>query len=538
MAHTIVSRMFVLLFATAVMAGAFAQNASRTTQTGRQASEKTSPSNRQVRETGGGYKATIRQHDPNAPPWNPLIPATIPISVGGVARDEAGKPVAAATITLYDTRLGSSKPAGEATTDAEGRYVIRAAAVPVQTGWNGHPFPKEITPYAGFILSGVAPGLGVCWSASKSIYAVEEPHPDDIQGRLPLGQPVVLDLTFPKEASLRGKVVDEDGAPVEGAKLQVSDCDLLDSAGRETNNRQGFDWKVLPERIGRAVTDQSGRFRIQGLADRACYLVYVHRPETENTGLSFFAATIDGPDTVHEELPPASFNGRGRHDVKAGDLTITFAKIRLIAVTVVGDDTGNPVAGAGVYTLNRSLGPGLVSGGTTDAAGRVILGLPPGPYAGIRSDPPIETRYIRTDQRPLVVERGEGVIRYEIRQIAGAELILQAVGTRPGNPVAGAYFWKAPEDQPEEIQNIETSTFWSSEPWTNAKGELRVVLPPEPGRHYRFRFAGIHDPNTPRHIIADAADKHGYEAFPTQSAPVELIGGKTIRLRFILHKSE
>jgi protocatechuate 3,4-dioxygenase beta subunit len=538
MTRTIVSRMLVLLVAPAMMAGALAQNASRIAGPDQEASEKTNPPNRQVRESGASFKAAIRKRDQNAPPWKPLIPATIPVSVAGVARDEAGKPVAGAMITLYDTKLGSSKPAGQAKTDAEGRYAIRAAAVPVQTGWSGHQFPPEITPYAGFILSGVTPGLGVCWSPTRSVYAVKEPHPDDIQGRLPLGQPLALDLTFPREASLTGKVVDEDGAPVAGAKLQVSDCDLLDSAGRETNNRQGFDWKVLPERIGRAVTDQSGRFRIQGLADRACYLVYVHRPETENTSLNFFAATIVGPDTVHEELPPTSFNGRGRHDVKAGELTITFPKLRLIAVTVVGDDTGNPVVGAGVYTLNRSLGPGLVSGGTTDAAGKVILGLPPGPYAGIRSDPPIETRYIRTNQRPLIVERGEGVQRYEIRQIAGAEVIIQAVGTRPGNPVAGAYFWKAPEDQPEQIQNIETSTFWSSEPWTSAQGELRAVLPPEPGRRYRFWFAGIHDPNTPPHIIADAADKHGYEAFPTQSAPVELKGGKTIRLRFILHKSE
>ena len=94
----------------------------------------------------------------------------------------------------------------------------------------------------------------------------------------------------------------------------------------------------------------------------------------------------------------------------------------------------------------------------TDAAGKVVLGLPPGHYAGIWSDPPIETRYIRTYQRPLVVERGEGSQRYEIRQKAGVELIFQAVGVRAGNPVAGAFFWKAPEDQPEETQHIETST--------------------------------------------------------------------------------
>ena len=410
--------------------------------------------------------------------------------------------------------------------------------LPVTTSFGGYRFPKEITPYAGFILSGLAPGLGIAWSPQESMYALEEPHPDDIQGRLPLDQPVTLDLIFPRAAVLKGKVVDEDGQPVEGARLQVRDADLLDDAGHETNNRQGYDWKALPGTVGRAVTDPDGGFRIEGLADRACFWINVNRPETDNATTAFYAATIDGPDTIHEQLPPQAFNGRGRHEVKTNPITVVFPKIRPIAVTVVGDDTGQPIAGAGVYTLNDSRATGIVSGGTTDAAGQVLLGLPPGRYRGIVCDPPITTRYIRTNQRPLIVEHGEGAQPYEIRQKAGVELILQAVGTRPGQPVADAFFWMAPEDQPEQTRQIPVSTFLSGEPWTDARGEFRAVLPPEPGRHYRFRFAGIHEPNMPPGINPESANKHGYEAFPTQSAPVELIAGKTILLRFILHKTD
>jgi hypothetical protein len=117
-------------------------------------------------------------------------------------------------------------------------------------------------------------------------------------------------------------------------------------------------------------------------------------------------------------------------------------------------------------------------------------------------------------------------------------LILEAVGTRPGKPVADAFLWKAAEDQPEATQHIETSTFQGGAPWTDTKGELRAVLPPEPGRRYRFRFAGIHEPNMPPGINPKAANKRGYEAFPTESVPVELIAGKTIHLRFILRKTD
>jgi hypothetical protein len=523
----------------AVLVGTYAQKADPTAPRAGQDTTKASRPNRRLRSTVMSGVAR-RPRDPNAPPWKPPpIPATIPIRVAGVARDEAGKAIAGATITLYTMTGKGSKPVGTATTDAEGRYLIRDAVLPVSSSSGGHPFPKEITPYAGFILSGLAPGLGIAWSPQYAMYALKEPHPDDIQGCLPLGHPVAIDLTFPKAAVLKGKVIDEHGQPVDGAKLQVLDADLLDDAGHETNNRQGYDWKALPGTVGRAVTARDGGFRLEGLADRACYWIGVHRPETDNATSAFYAATIDGPETIHEQLPPGAFNGRTRHEVKTNPLTIVFPKIRPIAVTVVGDDTGKAIAGARVMTLDEdSLATGIVSYGTTDAAGKVLLGLPPGRYRGITSDPPIETRYIRTSQRPLVVERGEGAQSCAIRQEAGVELILQAVGTRPNQPVADAFFWKAPEDQPEATQHIEASTFRSGEPWTDANGELRVVLPPEPGRRYRFRFAGIHEANMPSGISPKMANPQGYEAFPTQSVPVELVGGKTIRLRFILRKRD
>ena len=190
---------------------------------------------------------------------------------------------------------------------------------------------------------------------------------------------------------------------------------------------------------------------------------------------------MSGPDTVHEQLPPEAFNGRGRHNVKTSPISIIFPRIRPIAVTVVADDTGKSIAGAGVFTRGESLAAGVSSGGTTDAEGKVRLGLPPGGYKAIVSDPPRQTYYIRTEQQPLVVEPGEAAQPYEIRQKAGAELIIQAVEFRTNEPVVDAVFWQAPDDQPQATQQIQTSTTWSSEPWTNEKGELRAP-PPEPGR--------------------------------------------------------
>ena len=232
-----------------VLVNTYAHEAGRPAgQDGKDAA-RSAPPNRRLRDSG--MTARMRRRDPNAPPWRPgPIPETIRIRVSGVARDEAGKTVGGATVILYTITDTGSKPAGRATTDSEGRYDLGEATLPVMTSFGGRPFRPEITPYASFILAGMAPRLGIAWSPQQAIYALKEPHPDDIQGRLPLDSPVALDLTFPKAAALEGRVVDEDGRPVGGVKLQVMDADLLDEAGHETNNRQGYDWAALSGSVG------------------------------------------------------------------------------------------------------------------------------------------------------------------------------------------------------------------------------------------------------------------------------------------------
>ena len=150
-----------------------------------------SVTNRQLNRSG--MTKAARRRDNGDRPWQPgPIPATITVDVAGVAKDESGSAIHGATITLYSITEQGSKAAGTATTDAQGVYSIRAATIPVWSSNRGHPLPKEITPYADFILSGLAPGFGIAWSPQQGMYALKEPNPKDIQGRLPLGQPSYL----------------------------------------------------------------------------------------------------------------------------------------------------------------------------------------------------------------------------------------------------------------------------------------------------------------------------------------------------------
>src|SRR4051812_14288219 len=55
---------------------------------------------------------------------------------------------------------------------------------------------------------------------------------------------------------------------------------------------------------------------MDGLPNRAFSLISARRPEANDATVNLYAATIDGPNTVHEELPPDASNGRRRHEVK------------------------------------------------------------------------------------------------------------------------------------------------------------------------------------------------------------------------------
>jgi hypothetical protein len=439
-------------------------------------------------------------------------------------------------IFLFSSGVLGTKLVGQATTDASGSYLI-AAQLPVVTKHFDMPLPKEITPYAPFVVCGMAQRLGFAWSDSSSIYALAKPNPDDNQGRAPLGRPVELDLWFPKSATLTGRVVDEEDKPVAGCKVTIDFAELVDDTGERTNNSAPPVWQFLPGSIGLAITNDEGRFSLNRLPDRAFFRLNIQRPGTEQTLVRLFAATIGVRNGRHQQQPPGGVSVGLAHAAKTGDLEIAFPKMRRIVVSLVGDDTGQPVPGIDVYSVNENFQVGTVSfGGKTDAAGKAVLWLPPGNCGVIRADPPIESRYIRTEEGPLVVEPRQGDQSYNLLLKSGCELLIEVVEAGTNKPVPDAFFRMIPVEEPLDPVPIRAKSA-TLEPWTNATGKMRATLMPEPGKRYHIEFAGIRQPNMWDFIEPDAVNKEGYKSNP-MSEPVELKAGTTIRLRFELRKQE
>ncbi len=135
-----------------------------------------------------------------------------------------------------------------------------------------------------------------------------------------------------------------------------------------------------------------------------------------------------------------------------------------------------------------------------------------------------------------MVEPGEGDQPHELAMDAGCEILVRVTEAGTNRPVAKAFFWKSPVDHPDQLEHVPASTFLSGVLRTDDSGLGRAVVPPEPGKRYVLRFAGIQEPNMPDQINAAMAKTQGYLADPPASRPIELIGGKTIRLRFELSK--
>ena len=242
----------------------------------------------------------------------------------------------------------------------------------------------------------------------------------------------------------------------------------------------------------------------------------MHRPETDNATLAFNAATIDGPDMIHEQLPSGAFNGALGMRSRPIPSRSSSPRIRPIAVTVVDEGTRKSVVGA---ACGHCATPG--------PRASTLTGRPTARVACcwacrrdvIRASSRIPPRSTPAISAPISVRwscrAGKVLSHTEIRQRAGVELIIQAVGTKPNSPVAGAFFWKAPWTSPGRRNTSRCQRSWRM-PLDPRKGEAASRLAPEPGRLYRFRFAGIHEPNMPPRINPALASKQGYEAFPSQ----------------------
>ena len=438
-----------------------------------------------------------------------------PVKLFGRALDPNDKPIAGATVFLVSTNNSPSKKLGQVVTDRDGKYEFRDAQLPVTV-----PQDKEWHESGTFQVFGKAPGYGIAWCGMKFVNT--DPRDQGANGRLAggrdehgylLGDDIELDLMFTHPKILAGRFIDEQGKPIKGIKLRLSNCDYLITAGREKHKNFREFWalyqaiELMPDEL-QAVSDAGGRFEFTSIpAEMICWLRLEH---PEYGSKSFYTATSDDP--------PARTDGD--HEVVPLPLDMTLKRVRPVSVRLLSEKTGKPISGASIHaSVQRA--SGNWSGGTTDQQGKILLKLPPGEYR-ITADPPSDSKdnVIRTTH-DLTVDETEVEQTVTVKLQTGCIVILKAIDSETEKGIPGVTFWyEIPGFRGR--RSVQSNTWYVDNPKTNDKGELRAVLAPG-----KFKF-GVGFGRFPEGYKRD----HGV----TSGTDLELESGNEATVEFLLVK--
>ena len=203
-----------------------------------------------------------------------------PISVSGRALDRTHKPIEGATVFLvaFHPNATEYKPPeviAQAKTGADGQYVFRRAQLPVTAPRDNRRRERGV-----FQVIGKAPGYAFAWQGPYG-YEIDPPPavieppisnrpssrkftPESLKRPFVLNQSIQIDLTFGPAKTINGRLVDEEGKPVEGVQVRIKSCDYVDTAGRDGNAR-GFSHIdtagliSMPDQV-QVTSDSDGRF--------------------------------------------------------------------------------------------------------------------------------------------------------------------------------------------------------------------------------------------------------------------------------------
>ncbi len=330
------------------------------------------------------------------------------VKVRGQVLAPDGKPVVGAKLYLNTFNPRDRQLPVRATSATNGRFEFTFARSELDTTYTDNP--------TGQVLA-VAGGLG---------FDVATVGPSD---------KAELTLRLVKDVPLNGRILDEEGRPVAGAKVRVNDVwaykgeDLNDELAKLRKGGFGSEalkgWNgPIPGQPSAITTGADGRFRLSGLGrERMIYL------EVEGPGIQYnriqvmtrVSATVVSTDSAHRvsRIYGATFDHLA-------------APSRSLRGVVRDKETGKPVAGvqiSSVFTTHRAM---------TDKDGRYeLLGCPKSRRYDLSATAPDGQPYF-TANSTFSDTQGLAPLDANIELVRGIPLRGRVTDKDTGKPIKGA----------------------------------------------------------------------------------------------------
>jgi protocatechuate 3,4-dioxygenase beta subunit len=335
------------------------------------------------------------------------------VEVRGRVLDPDGKPFAGAKLYLHYQNANKMDRPVRTTSDADGQFFFT---------FKRSLLDESSFDTSWFVVLAMGEGYGPDWT---------------YQSKPEAG--AVLNLRFVKDVPIGGRIHDENGKPVKGAKLRIEHTEawadtevfLQSVRDREWARVESKSWfGPFPGRAGTLTTDADGRFRLSGVGKDRVVQFQVQGPNIQWGPMRAIAREMKAPVEPRKVRSP---EGQVFHPVYPATFDHVFQPSRLIRGVVRDKKSGRPIAGI------RVDGYGTTDSATTDAEGRFTLdgfGKSAGGAYGMGVRPPGDRYFSRSVSFPDTP--GLGPVEGEIELVSGILVKGRVTHHTTGKPIAGA----------------------------------------------------------------------------------------------------